>query len=133
MEPAALSAGLKEDLVTFRKLLAVALIFVGASAAWTILGSSVLQRTGQFDGRLEREVQLLWGGPHRQTAPDAWIERPSTETEIEETKSPDGRVTQRQVSKPVVRRVPLGLNSTRATAAFTAKTLRLLHAWSIGT
>ena len=107
---------MEEDLVTFRKLLAVALIFVGASAAWTILGSSVLQRTGQFDGRLEREVQLLWGGPHRQTAPDAWIERPGTETEIEETKSPDGRVTKRQVSKPVVRRVALGLNSTRATA-----------------
>ena len=102
--------------MTFRKLVAVALIFVGASAAWTILGSSVLARTGQFDGRLEREVQLLWGGPHRQTAPDAWIERPGTDTEIEETKAPDGRVTQRQVTKPVVRRVPVGLNSTRATA-----------------
>jgi hypothetical protein len=102
--------------VTFRKLLAVALIFLGASAAWTILGSSVLERTGQFDDRLEREVQLLWGGPHRQTAPDAWIERPGTETEIEETKAPDGRVTQRQVSKAVVQRVAVSANSTRATA-----------------
>jgi hypothetical protein len=102
--------------VTFRKLAAVALIFVGASAAWTILGSSVLARTGQFDGRLEREVHLLWGGPHRQTAPDAWIERPGTDTQIEETKTPDGRVTQRQVSKAVVRRVPVGVDSTRATA-----------------
>ena len=61
-------------------------------------------------------MQLLWGGPHRQTAPDAWIERPGTDTEIEETKAPDGRVTQRQVTKPVVRRVAVGLNSTRATA-----------------
>ena len=92
--------------MTFRKLAAVALIFVGASAAWTILGSSVLARTGQFDGRLEREVHLLWGGPHRQTAPDAWIERPGTDTQIEETKAADGRVTKRQVTKPVVRRVP---------------------------
>jgi hypothetical protein len=102
--------------VTFRKLLAVALIFVGASAAWTILGSSVLARTGEFDSQLEREVQLLWGGPHRQTAPDAWIERPGTDTELEETKGPDGRITQRQVTKPVIRRVPVGVEATRAAA-----------------
>jgi hypothetical protein len=88
--------------VTFRRLAAVALIFLGASAAWTILGSSVLARTGQFDGRLEREVQLLWGGPHRQTAPDAWIERPGTSTEIEETRSAEGRVVKREVTKPVI-------------------------------
>ncbi len=102
--------------MTFRKLLAVALIFAGASAAWTILGSSVLARTGQFDDRLEREVQLLWGGPHRQTAPEAWIERPGTDTQIEETKEPDGRVIRREVTKPVVRRVGVGVNSTRAAA-----------------
>jgi hypothetical protein len=102
--------------VTFRKLAAVALIFLGASAAWTILGSSVLARTGQFDGRLEREVQLLWGGPHRQAAPDAWIERPGTETQIEETKSADGQVIKREVTKPVTQRVPVGVDSTRATA-----------------
>lgn len=102
--------------MTFRKLAAVALIFIGASAAWTILGSSVLARTGQFDGRLEQEVRLLWGGPHRQTAPDAWIERPGTDTEVEETKSNDGRIIRRQVTKPVVRRVPVGVDSTRATA-----------------
>jgi hypothetical protein len=102
--------------VTFRKLAAVALIFLGASAAWGILGSSVLGRTGQFDGRLEQEVQLLWGGPHRQTAPDAWVERPDTETEIEETRTADGGVTRREVSKPIVRRVAVGIDSTRATA-----------------
>jgi hypothetical protein len=102
--------------VTFRKLAAVALIFLGASAAWTILGSSVLARTGQYDGRLEREVQLLWGGPHRQTAPDAWIDRPGTDTEIEQTRAADGSVTRREVSKPVVRRIAVGVDSTRATA-----------------
>ena len=102
--------------MTFRKLAAVALIFAGASAAWAILGSSVLARTGEFDGRLEREVQLLWGGPHRQTAPDAWIERPGTNTEIEETRSAEGRVVKREVTRPVIQRVPVGVDSTRATA-----------------
>jgi hypothetical protein len=94
----------------------VALIFLGASAAWTILGSSVLARTGQFDGQLDREVQLLWGGPHRQTAPDAWIDRPGTNTEIEETRGADGRVLKREVTKPVIQRIPIGVDSTRATA-----------------
>ena len=102
--------------MTFRKLAAVALIFAGASGAWAILGSSVLARTGEFDGRLEREVQLLWGGPHRQTAPDAWIERPGTNTEIEETRSAEGRVVKRELTKPVIQRVPVGVDSTRATA-----------------
>lgn len=91
-------------------------IFAGASVAWAILGSSVLARTGQFDSRLQSEVRLLWGGPHRQAAPDAWIERPGVDTEIEETKGPDGRVTRREVTKPVVRRIPVVLASTRATA-----------------
>lgn len=67
--------------MTFRRLAAIALIFLGASLAWTVLGSSLLARTGQYDGRLQREVQLLWGGPHRQVAPAAWIQRPGIETE----------------------------------------------------
>lgn len=102
--------------MSVRRLLAIALIFAGASVAWAILGSSVLARTGQFDSRLQSEVQLLWGGPHRQSAPDAWIERPGVDTETEETKGPDGRVTRREVTKPVVRRIPVALASTRATA-----------------
>jgi len=102
--------------VSVRRLLAIGGIFAGSSVAWAILGSSVLARTGQFDSRLQSEVQLLWGGPHRQAAPDAWIERPGVDKEIEETKGPDGRVTRREVTKPVVRRIPVVLASTRATA-----------------
>jgi len=32
--------------VTFRRLAAVALIFVGTTAAWTVLGSSLVARNG---------------------------------------------------------------------------------------
>ena len=101
--------------MTFRRLAAIALIFFGASVAWTVLGSSLVARAGQFDGRLEREVQLLWGAPHRQVAPEAWIQRPGVETEIVETKEPDGRIQRKQVSKPVSRSIPVALESTRAT------------------
>jgi hypothetical protein len=100
--------------VTVRRLVAIAFILVGTSAAWTVLGSSLMARTGQFDGRLEQEVQLLWGGPHRQVAPSAWILRPGTDTETIETKEADGRVTRRNVTKPVLQHIPVALDQTRA-------------------
>ena len=78
--------------MTVRRLVAIAFILFGASVAWAMLGSSLLARTGSFDGRLEPQVQLLWGGPHRQVAPSVWILRPGTETETVETKEPDGRI-----------------------------------------
>jgi inner membrane protein involved in colicin E2 resistance len=101
--------------VTFRRLAAIALIFFGASFAWTVLGSSLMARTGQFDDRLEREVWLLWGAPHRQVAPDAWIVRPGVETETVETKDNKGQVTRKQVTRKVARPAPAVLESTRAT------------------
>ena len=102
--------------MTVRRLLAIAVILIGTSAGWTILGSSLIARTGRFDGRLEPEVQLLWGGPHRQVAPNAWIDRPGTATETVETKDPDGRIVRREITKPVVQRVPVALDQTRAEA-----------------
>ena len=101
--------------MTFRRLAAIALIFLGTSVGWTVLGSSLVARSGEFDSRLGREVQLLWGGPHRQIAPDAWILRPGVDTQVEETKDQEGRVLRKQVSKTVFRTVPVVLESTRAT------------------
>jgi hypothetical protein len=100
--------------VTVRRLVAIALIFFGASLAWTILGSSLLARTGQFDSRLEREVELLWGGAHRQVAPNAWILRPGIDAETIETRGDDGRVVRRDISKPVLHQVAITLDHTRA-------------------
>ena len=102
--------------MTVRRLLAIAVILIGTSAGWTILGSSLIARTGRFDGRLEPEVQLLWGGPHRQVAPNAWIDRPGTATETVETKDPDGRIVRREITKAVVQHVPVALDQTRAEA-----------------
>jgi len=106
----------KEASVTFHRLAAIALIFAGASLAWTVLGSSLLKRAGQFDNALGREVQLLWGGPHRQIAPDAWILRPGVETETVESKDQRGAVVTRTVTKQVLKQVPMSLESTRAIA-----------------
>lgn len=100
--------------MTFRKLAAIAFIFLGASAAWSVLGSSLLARTGQFDQALEREVQLLWGAPHRQVAPSVCIQRPRVEAETVEEKQPDGRVVRREIKKVVMRCAAVTLDSTRA-------------------
>jgi inner membrane protein involved in colicin E2 resistance len=101
--------------VTVHRLIAIALIFLGTSLAWAALGSSLVARSGEFDGRLEREVQLLWGRPQRQTAPNAWILRPGIETVFEETKDQQGRALRKEVSKTVLAPVPVTLESTRAT------------------
>jgi hypothetical protein len=104
----------RRKIVTFRKLAAIAFIFIGASVAWTILGTSVLTRTGDYNGSLDREVQLLWGPGHRQVAPRACVQRPTFETEIVEEKHPNGNVVRRDVKKPVTRCAPVALDSTRA-------------------
>ncbi len=101
--------------MTVRRLLAIAVVFVGSSIAWNALGASLLARTGQFDDRLENEVQLLWGAPHRQAAPTAWVLRPATETDTVESKDAEGRVTRNQVTRPTVQQTPVPLDSTRAT------------------
>ena len=74
----------KEDGVTVRRLFAIGFIFVGAAVAWFTLGSSLVLRTGQLDGPLREEVALLWGGPHVQRAPEAWVERPDETVETVE-------------------------------------------------
>ena len=39
--------------MTFRRLAAIALIFLGTSVAWTVLGASLVTRSGEFNDRLE--------------------------------------------------------------------------------
>jgi inner membrane protein involved in colicin E2 resistance len=64
------------------RLFAIAFILVIATIAWFVLGGSVHARSGESDSRLAGEVGQLWGGPHRQTAPTVFVERPR---EVKET------------------------------------------------
>ena len=100
--------------MTVRRLFAIGFIFVGAAAAWFTLGSSLVYRTGQFDGPLRQEVTLLWGGPHVQRAPEAWIARPSETVETVEERTSSGATLTRQVRKPSVEWVPAPLVRTDA-------------------
>jgi hypothetical protein len=105
-----------EAAVTVRRLIAIAVVFIGSSVAWNILGTSLLARTGQFDGRLEQEVQLLWGAPHTQVAPSGWVLRPDVDIETVETNGENGRVVTNRVTRPVQRQVMAPLDATTVVA-----------------
>ncbi len=54
-----------------KRLFAVAFIFCCTSAAWMILGGTIMSRTGSTTDRLRDHVQSIWGAPHAQMSPFA--------------------------------------------------------------
>src|SRR5262249_11783032 len=91
-------------LVSLLRLAAILFIYCCSAVAWVVLGSTVLQRTRQFDYQLQQEVERLWGGRHRQIAPDATLYRPRTVSE---------RIKGRLVTRTEYDQVPLPLESSR--------------------
>jgi inner membrane protein involved in colicin E2 resistance len=66
-----------------KRIVAIAFIFVFASAAWVILGTTIFSRTYDLDQTLEGRVTSLWGAPQSQSPPVALCEHvvpKSTET-----------------------------------------------------
>ena len=55
--------------MSVKRLLAIAFIFVLATAAWFALGASVVVRTQSADSRLGAAVAGLWGTEQTQDAP----------------------------------------------------------------
>jgi hypothetical protein len=100
--------------LTIPRLFAIGFIFLCAALAWSTLGASVVSRTGQSDARLAKEVAQLWGGRHDQVAPSAAIQRPRQVTEQVQEKDAKGQLVTREVTRTVVDRVPLLLDSSRA-------------------
>lgn len=100
------------------RLFAIVLIFVITTIAWSILGATVQVRTGESDGELRQEVAQLWGGRHRQVAPNAWIEEPRLVTRQVQETDDAGRPVTRTITETQFDRVPLGLEQTRVDATF---------------
>jgi hypothetical protein len=99
--------------MTVQRLLAILFIFCCSTFAWFVLGTSVVVRTGESDQALKTEVISLWGGPHVQLAPEAWIVQTHQRTETVQETGPDGESTLRQVSRPVAERHRVALASSR--------------------
>jgi hypothetical protein len=94
------------------RLAAIAAIYVIAAVAWFALGTSIVARSGEFDDRLSREVALLWGGPHAQHAPSVWFERPKAMTENVQRTDESGRTQTESVTRVLVERVPIVIESS---------------------
>jgi hypothetical protein len=99
--------------MTSLRLLAIGFIFLCTTAAWSILGSTVVGRTGQMDGRLSQEVAQLWGGQHVQVAPQACVRRPREVEEQVQGADAGGRTVTRTVRRTVIDEVPFPAASSR--------------------
>jgi hypothetical protein len=95
------------------RLMAVIFIYCCTAVAWSILGGSVVHRTGESDQRLAQEVAQLWGGQHTQIAPDAWVERPRLVTEKAQVTDEKGQATTREVTRTVQDKIPVALRQSR--------------------
>jgi Inner membrane protein CreD len=99
--------------MTAARLLAIGFIFVCTAAAWSILGTTVVGRTGQMDGRLSQEIAQLWGGQHVQVAPHARVLRRRQVEEEVRGQDDKGRALVRTVKRTVVDESPVPAASSR--------------------
>ncbi len=99
--------------MTTARLLAIGFIFLCTAAAWSILGTTVVGRTGQMDGRLSQEVAQLWGGQHVQVAPQARLRRPRQVEEEVREQDDRGRAAVRTVKRTVIDDSPIPAASSR--------------------
>jgi inner membrane protein involved in colicin E2 resistance len=63
-----------------KRIVAIAFIFLCASAAWMVLGATVFSRTYDSDKVLKGEVASLWGVPQSQRPPAATAEHTEPKT-----------------------------------------------------
>ena len=84
------------------RLVAIGSIFFFTTIAWMILGGTIVERTGESDGRLRHEVEMLWGSEHNQRAPDIQVQRVNTRRVMSES-TKDG-VVQREVREETDRK-----------------------------
>ena len=101
--------------MTVRRLFAIAGIFLGTSAAWAILGTSLVARSGEFDSRLEREVHALWGTPQRQLAATGSMIGPAWRPRWSSARTPPARSPGARPAKTSCAPSPLSPDATRAT------------------
>lgn len=54
-----------------KHIIAIALIFICTTVAWSVLGTTIFSRTYSFDESLKGRVISIWGAPHVQKPPKA--------------------------------------------------------------
>ncbi|HYP52581.1 MAG TPA: inner membrane CreD family protein [Pyrinomonadaceae bacterium] len=96
-----------------KRIIAIVLIFLCASAAWLILGATIFNRTYSTDDSMKQRVESLWGAPHQQTPPVAAFKRRVPKT----TETTEGGV-KKTVTEMVEETVTLAPESSRVDVEF---------------
>jgi hypothetical protein len=65
--------------MSVKRIVAIAAIFLLATAGWFVLGAATAIRSDEFGSRLGEQVQDLWGAPLAQQAPSFVVEIPGSE------------------------------------------------------
>jgi hypothetical protein len=94
-----------------KRFLTIAVIWLGCTVAWMILGGTLHLRTSALSGSLNNEVNALWGPPGRQAPPLANYQRIETTEEVTVEQRPEGNV-RKVVQHETKVDVPLALDAS---------------------
>ena len=94
-----------------KRFLAIAVIWLGSTVAWLILGGTLNLRSDSLSGSLGKEVNALWGPPGEQAPPLASYQKVELTEEVTVEQKPEGN------SKKIVQHetkvdVPLALDAS---------------------
>ena len=111
-----------------KRFLAIAVIWLGCTVAWMILGGTLNLRTDSLSGSLSNEVNALWGPPGQQAPPLAKYQKTELTEEVTVEQKPEGN------SKKIVQHetkvdVPLMLDSSNVHAKLTLEQQRKGLMW----
>lgn len=112
-----------------KRLLAVAVVWLGCAVAWVILGSTIVYRSGESSWELSREVHALWGPPMRQQPPSAVYRTTSRVKELVTHYDPQGRPMQVPVEKDVTVSHPVPLDASEIATRLTLEHRRKGLLW----
>lgn len=101
-----------------KRFVAIAVIWLGCTLAWMILGTTLNVRTDSLSGSLGTEVNALWGPPGRQAPPLASYQKVELTEEVTVEQKPEGN-TKKIVQHETKVDVPLSLDASTIHARLT--------------
>jgi hypothetical protein len=100
-----------------RRYVVLGVVWVGCTAAWMLLGATLLVRSGETSSSLVNEVHQLWGPPLTQAAPSGHYTEQRPREERRTLYDANGRPYESTVQKMEEVSLPLPLVSTHARAS----------------
>src|SRR5512135_3870219 len=97
-----------------RRYVVLGVVWAGCTAAWMLLGTTLLVRSGETSSSLVEEVHQLWGPPLDQGAPGGQYTEQRPREERRTLYDPNGRPYESTVQKMEDVSFPVPLVSTLA-------------------